>query len=462
MIVMKFGGTSIGDAAKLTNAAELVEANLEKTPAVVVSAMAGVTNLLIDTTRDAAQGKATSVKRAVGELSKKHETAAEQSLKQPDTVLQEVRRIIGSLKPLYESIGVLGEFTPRSLDLISSYGERLSSLLLANILIERGVSSEPIPTADLVITDDNFGSANVDFKVTRARVAKKVKPMLREGVTPILTGFLSGTEKGVVTTLGRNGSDYSASIIAACLKAEEVWIWSDVDGVLTADPKLIAEAKTVPELSYREAADLSYFGAKVLHPKSILPAVEGGIPIRIKNAFKPEVEGTVVKAETVRDKKPIRGITSIRNLSLVNVEGAGMVELSNVAARVFSAVAELGINVYVISQASSEHSICFVVNKGDAPKIVRVLKREFSERIMHRDIDEVSVMDGIAIVAVVGEGMIGTLGIAGRVFGILGKSKVNVVAIAQGASELNISFIVKEGDLTKAVACLHREFGLEK
>lgn len=462
MIVMKFGGTSIGDAEMLLNAAKIVKSYHSKKPVVVVSAMGGVTDLLIETAQKASQGDVATMDRNMHLLFKRHAGVANSVLKTSEPVLSAIKTKIDTLKTLYISISTLGELTKRSLDLVMSHGEDLSSFLFASVLNELGVKAEQVLTDSILITDDTFGSAVVDRELTAKHVQERLKALFSEGITPVITGFIGGTAEGIVTTLGRSGSDYTASIIGASINAEEIWIWTDVDGIMTADPRLIKNAKTIPEISYKEAAELSYFGANVIHPKTMLPAVEKNIPIRVKNTFNPDFSGTVIKKEASKSGKMVSGITSIKNLSLITVEGAGMMGVPGIAGKVFSVVAKNKANVLMISQASSEHSICFLLDKEDASRVVKSLKEAFANHILLKNIDTISVIDNVAIVAVVGENMGGTPGVAGRVFNELGENQVNIMAIAQGSSEINISFVVKEKDLEKAVRSVHEGFGLSR
>jgi aspartate kinase len=276
---------------------------------------------------------------------------------------------------------------------------------------------------------------------------------------PVVTGFIAATADGVTTTLGRGGSDYSAAILGSCLDSDEIWIWTDVNGVLSADPRVVPEAHTLPYISYNEAAELSYFGAKVLHPKTMLPAMERNIPIRTLNSFEPQHPGTLVGAKS-NNGHAVRGITAIRDLSQVTVEGRGMMGVPGVAARVFTAVAHEEISVLMISQASSEQSICFVIRKQDADRAIAALERAFEPERARRNVDRIWAQDAVAIVAIVGAGIRGTPGIAAKIFGSLGKREINVISIAQGSSEYNISLVVKQDDAHEAMRAIHQEFEL--
>jgi len=282
-------------------------------------------------------------------------------------------------------------------------------------------------------------------------------PMLEGGQVPVITGFIGATARGVTTTLGRGASDLSASIIGACLDSEEIWIWTDVDGVLTADPRIVPEARSLPEISYGEAAELAYFGAKVLHPKTMLPALGSNIPIRIKNTFRPEHPGTLITASAPSSPVGIRGITSVKGMALVTVQGHGMLGVPGVAAKVFSTVAREGISVLMISQSSSEQNICFVVPASSAERVIAALEGEFALERQRQDIDQIWAQNSVGIVAVVGAGMKGVPGIAARVFNALGSRNINVICIAQGSSEHNLSFVLAEPDIDEAVRAIHAD-----
>ncbi len=332
--------------------------------------------------------------------------------------------------------------------------------VFAAALHSQGVATKPVEATTLIVTDDNYGGATPLMDETRARVQAHLVPLLAEGITPVVTGFIGATPAGIVTTLGRGGSDYTAAILGNCLDSREVWIWTDVDGVMTADPRVVSEARTLPAISYAEAAELSYFGAKVLHPKTILPALEKGIPIRIVNTFNPGHPGTLVVAEAEPTGKAVKAITAIKGLSLITVEGRGMIGVPGIAAKVFSAVAREGISVLMISQSSSEQNICFVIPQEANGRALRALEREFELELARRNVDRIWAQGEVAIVAVVGAGMKGTPGIGAKVFGALGRNAINVISVAQGSSEYNISLVVGEKDVDDAVRYIHQEFQL--
>lgn len=478
MIVMKFGGTSVGDVESIAQATQIVRravtgdsaglggiAQTGESPqpvVVVVSAMSGVTDSLVKAATSAANRDGQTFRQVKEALFEKHRTVIEALVgdKARSALLDEIETLLHEFESLCQSIYILGELTPRGLDAVSSLGERLLVRVFAAAMQSLGVEAKPVEATTLIVTDDNYGGATPLMAETRARVQAYLLPLLAKGITPVVTGFIGATPAGIVTTLGRGGSDYTAAILGNCLDSGEVWIWTDVDGVMTADPRVVPEARTLSEISYAEAAELSYFGAKVLHPKTILPALEKGIPIRIVNTFNPDHPGTLVVAEAEPTGKAVKAITAIKGLSLVTVEGRGMIGVPGIAAKVFSAVAREGISVLMISQSSSEQNICFVIPQEANGRALRALEKEFELELARRNVDRIWAQGEVAIVAVVGAGMKGTPGIGAKVFGALGRNGINVISVAQGSSEYNISLVVDEKDVDNAVQYIHQEFGL--
>jgi aspartate kinase len=324
---------------------------------------------------------------------------------------------------------------------------------------ELGLASESVVASELIVTDTFHGGADPLMEETRRKAQSHIFPMLEKGCVPIVTGFIGATKEGELTTLGRGGSDYSATILGAALDAEEVIIWTDVDGVLTADPRLISEARTIPNISYREAAELAFFGAKVLHPKTLKPVVEAAIPVWIRNSFAPSNRGTKITPKG-GSNLGVKALTAIRDVTLISLGGPGIVGVPDVVGRTFSTIAAMRASVLLISQSSSQNDICFSVSSADAERTIQALRDEFAQDLMHQKVEHINVNPNIAIVAVVGENMRGTPGIAGRTFQALGMENVNIIAIAQGSSESNISFVIEEHDVKKALLATHREFGL--
>lgn len=465
-LVMKFGGTSVGSADALTLATQIIEEAHEKYPRVVVvtSAMSGVTDLLLKSASLAAQGNIDSLPEAESKLREKHFSAADALIKDEKrckAVKGEINCLIELLVDLCRAIAVLGEDSPRALDAVASLGERMNVRLLAAIAQEAGIKAKAIETTEFIFTNAHYQNAHPDFKVTTETSRAVLNPLLDEDIVPIVTGFIGATPEGVITTLGRGGSDYTAAIIGSVLPADDVWIWTDVDGVMTADPRLVPAAKTLPEISYSEIAELAYYGAKVLHPKTIRPLVEAGIGLRICNTFNPAHPGTRLIAngrsngKAQRGERVIKAVTAIRQQKLVTIEGRGMLGVPGVAARAFGAVASTGTSVPLITQASSEQSICFAIPTESADQVLASLQRNFAIEISERDIDQVWATDDVSIITVVGIGMRHTPGVAGRIFSQLGHKNVNVLAIAQGSSEVSISLVVDSADTEEAVRALH-------
>jgi len=462
MLVLKFGGTSVGNTQAFAQVAQIVKRTRERDPNIVVvtSAMSGVTNTLIHAAQAAAAGHEQPYREARSDLLLKHQLVAGQLIEDGVERAAYGRLIderLRAFERLCQSIYVLGELTARGLDVVSGLGERMAAPLLAAVLRGQGIPAEWVDAAEIIVTDDTFGAAVPLLEPTCARTQARLRPLLEEGKVPVVTGFVAATANGVPTTLGRGGSDYSAAILGACLNADEVQIWTDVNGIMTADPRIVPHAHTLPELTYIEAAELAYFGAKVLHPKTILPAIEASIPIRVANTFDPDGPSTLIVREA-SNGGAVKAITAIKHLTLINVEGRGMIGVPGIAARTFKAVAGVGANVLMISQSSSEQSICFAVPEADTPAVVAALEKELAQELSRHFIDRVRAMHNIVIIAVVGAGMRGTPGIAGRVFSALGEAGINVIAMAQGSSEVNISLVVSEEDAEAAVRRIHDAF----
>lgn len=475
-ITMKFGGTSVGDAEAIARVADIVRQTrdnaLHSTPdvsarqaVVIVSAMSGVTNDLIRAARTAQLGHETEVAEIIDRLRRRHLEMIAALIVEPDErsmLERESNRLLDYLQGLCRAIGVLGELTPRGLDVVSGLGERLSTPIVAGALRARGIEAEAIEATEVIVTDQLHGGANPLIDQTRERVNARLLPLIERGVVPIITGFIGAAEDGTPTTLGRGASDYSATIIGSCLDSDELWIWSDIDGVMSADPRVVPQAQTIDTLSYTEATEFSYFGAKVIHPKTILPAVEREIPLRILNSFNPTHPGTRIVPHPPPNGRVVKGITAIREVSEVTVEGRGMIGIPGIAARVFTAVADEGVNVLMISQSSSEQSICFIVPVEAARRTIQALNDAFEYDILRHNVERVWSVDDVAIIAVVGERMKGTVGIAARLFGALSAEGINILTIAQGSSEHNISLVVSGDDVDRAVRAVHATFGLGK
>jgi bifunctional aspartokinase / homoserine dehydrogenase 1 len=466
LCVMKFGGTSVGDADCVRRAAAIVQSAAAQGPVVVVvSAMSGVTNRLIRAAQSAESGEQSTFSTLIDELGRQHGTALELLVRNPQArakIHDACRQVLDELDRLLRGTSLLRELTPRALDAISGIGERLSAPLVAGAVAELGIGSFPFSATDVIVTDGHHGRAEPLMAPTRERAQARLRPLLDDGIVPVVAGFIAATSEGIQTTLGRGGSDYSATILGAALDASETIIWTDVDGVKTADPRLVPEARTISEISYNEAAELAYFGAKVLHPNTLRPVTAAGVPVWIRNSFAPERPGTKITAQGMPSGGGVKALTAIRDVTLITVGGPGIVGLPDVLARSFAATAETRTNVFLVSQSSSQNDICFVIGSADEKRALKALRDAFAPEIAEQTVEHVTANTDIAIVAVVGENMRGIPGVAGRTFTALGRENVNIMAIAQGSSEYNISLVVQESAMQRALIALHKEFRLDE
>src|SRR5580658_2783748 len=462
--VMKFGGTSVGDGSCIARVGQIVrDASRDSSVVAVVSAMSGVTNRLIDAATRCEADERSHVVEIFEILRDQHEEALAtliRSSSRRTDVAATMERIFSEGCRLCEGTALLRELTPRTLDAISSLGERLSAPLVAGAISELGLRSEAVDATELIVTDAYHGGAEPLMDLTHERSQSRLNPMLEEGIVPVVTGFIGATQQGVLTTLGRGGSDYSATILGAALDADEIIIWTDVDGVLTADPRLVPDARTIPDISYREAAELAYFGAKVLHPKTLRAVMRAGIPVWIRNSFEPERTGTKITPQGRSNGGGVKALTAVKDVTLIAVGGPGIVGVPDVVGRTFSTTSKARANVLLISQSSSQNDICFIVASSDAKRTEEALRSEFVQDVAHEKVEHITVDPNSAVVAVVGEKMHGTPGVAGRTFSALGREGVNIIAIAQGSSECNISFVVEEQHMKAALGALHQEFAL--
>jgi len=460
-LVMKFGGTSVGTPEAMAQSIQIVQKASASWPRLVAvtSALSGITDLLLATASKAAAGETAAIDAAAAQILERHEAMIAALVPQPELskpLQAEIQTLVAHFDSLCQAIAVLGEASPRALDAVASLGERLAVRILAAGLHSACCPAQAVDASRLIVTDDVYQAAHPNFEATGEATRGVLNPLLDAGQIPVVTGFIGATPGGIITTLGRGGSDYTAAILGAALPADEVWIWTDVDGVMTADPRLVPEARTISVLSYREVAELAYFGAKVLHPLTIRPVIEAGIGLKVLNTFNPDHPGTNIVAErSHHNHSVIQAVTMIKDLRLVTVEGRGMLGVPGVAARTFGAIASTHTSVPLISQASSEQSICFAVPSSAAAGVVASVEHEFRHELERRDIDRVWAGDEVVIISVVGAGMIHTPGVAGRVFSTLGSNQFNVIAIAQGSSEVSISFIVDAKDGKAAVKALH-------
>jgi len=461
-LVMKFGGTSVGSPDAISQAAQIVASTSPKwtRTVVVVSAMSGVTNALLQSAVFAQSGDEEAYSAQVDQLRDRHrETIRILFPKNGErtALLATIDRYIAELNAYCRSIHVLGEVTHRGLDTIVSLGERMNARIVAAVLRTHLLDSQALDATNLIITDDAFQNAMPLMALTRTRIQERLSPLLEEGVIPVITGFIAANQDGVTTTLGRGGSDYTAAILGDCLDADEVWTLTDVNGVMTADPRVVEDARVISEISFNEISELAYFGAKVLHPKTIRPVLERDIPLWVKNTFNPDHPGTRIIRNPSRAPGTITAVALIRDLSMVTVEGRGMLGVPGIAARTFSAVAQTGASVLMISQASSEQSICFVIPTTTSHNVIKSLEQEMALELSRRDIDHIRAQDDVVIVTAVGAGLRDTPGVAARIFGALGESGINVIAIAQGSSEFSISLVVRAEDGETAMFNIHKD-----
>jgi aspartate kinase len=459
-LAMKFGGTSVGSAEAHAQASNIVleQARSWDRLVVVVSAMSGVTDALVKGARTAASGDNRTYRALVADLRVRHYRAVDELLDpngERAQVLATVDEYLDEFAAFCHSVYVLGEVTPRAMDAITSLGERINARILAAVLRQNGAQSEAVDATELIVTDNKFQNAVPLVDATRERIVARLSPQLDAGVIPIVTGFIGATADGITTTLGRGGSDYSAAILGDCLDADEVWIWTDVDGVMTTDPRIVPDAQVLPVLSYNEVSELAYFGAKVVHPRTIRPVVERGIPLWVKNTFNPTHSGTRINTETESSPSTVKAVTAIEKLSMVNVEGRGMMGVPGIAARTFAAVASQGASVLMITQASSEQSISFFIPTETVERVVNAIEEEMALELARKDIDRVWSMDDVVIVTAVGSGLRTTPGVGARIFGALAQAEINVIAVAQGSSECSISLAVAAEDAANAVRQIH-------
>lgn len=458
MRVLKFGGTSVGTVQSITEVVEIIQKKSTKSEgiAVVYSAMSGVTNKLLEAGNIAASGSS-DYQDILQTIENRHFEVVKSlvPVKSQSSILAKIKGNLNDLEDFLKGITYIKEISARTSDFLVSFGERLSTQMVAFILKEKGLKSEYIDARELIKTDNSFGFAQVDFTLTNQNITNQISD---PSVIYCITGFIGSTIEGVTTTLGRGGSDYTASIIGAALNADLIEIWTDVNGMMTADPRKVKNAFSIPEISYTEAMELSHFGAKVIYPPSLIPAFQRDIPIKVLNTFESGNPGTTITKNFVPKSFSITGISSIDDIALVNLQGNGMIGVAGVSSKVFGLMAKNRISIILITQASSEHSICFAVEPGSGDKVKRILEEGFKNEIQNGEIERVTVQFNLSILAVVGEGMKSSSGISGKLFSVLGRNGINVVATAQGSSELNISIIVSKKDLAKSLNAIHESF----
>jgi len=461
LLVMKFGGTSVGSAARMKAACDLIAAQAANRPVIaVVSAMSKITDLLLDTTRLAEADDDAGIDRNLTQLSARHLEAASELIPAADLerVTTEINELVNEFRRIVHGMQMLGYRPVRAVDEAIAAGERLSALLISEHLRARGLPAEAVNAAQAIVTDAVFNNASPLMDATREKAQARLLPILTAGGIPIVTGFNGATSDGRPTTLGRGGSDFSASILAAALEAAELWIWTDVDGIMTADPRLVPDAKILDEITYSEAAELAWAGAKVLHPRTIAPLVPHGIPVWSKNSFAPEKPGTRIVPKLTAGNSGAKAVTSMANVALVSLEPASAVGSGvHLMARALDALDRVNVEILALSSSSYRQSFCFLVRNDEIEKAVDAIKVALSLEFAHGYVNDVGVDRNVGLLAVVGEGMRGVQGLAGRIFTAISREKVNVIAIAQGSSELTISIAVRKDGLEKAVRAVHTE-----
>ena len=457
MQVLKFGGTSVANAENIKKVKEIVSQSAQGKTIVVVSALGGVTDLLLQTLALAAS-KDPGYKDVLGTIEERHLTAIRALLPvaKQSAALSKVKSELNALESFVEGAFLIGECTPQLSDKVVSFGELLSAYIIAQYFLSEGIDASFKDSRDLIKTNNAFGKAAVDFELTNQNCTDYIKGT--ESRITILPGFIASSVTGNITTLGRGGSDYTAAVVAGAISANELQIWTDVSGMFTANPKLVSQAKAIEEISYQEAMELSHFGAKVLYPPTIQPVLAKGIPIRIKNTFDPEAPGTFISKGEVQEGRTVRGISNIQDIALISLEGPGMIGIPGISKRLFEVLSQSEISVVLITQASSEHSICVGISVEEADKAEDAVNEAFAYEMTLGKIKPVIVEKDLAIIALVGDQMKSHQGLSGKMFSALGKNNVNIRAIAQGASERNISAVIAQDDVKKALNTLHEEF----
>jgi len=463
-LVIKYSGTSISTAKDVRVIAKHLNLLSKKHKIVVVcSAISGTTDDLLEISESIKKESKSKAEQLASKIINRHKQLAKQTIKKLDVqtkLLAKFDQDFTELLALIDGMVLLGEVTPRTMDYLISFGERLSIKLVSSAINDLGIKSIPLTGKEVgIVTDSNFGESKPLMDTTRLRVSKTIDALFLKKTIPVVGGFAGADQHGHVTTFGRGGSDYSATTIGFCIKADEIWLMSDVDGLMTADPKIVKNAKLLKEVSYIEAIEMALFGAKQIHPRTFEPLITKKIPMRIRNSFNIQNEGTLVIASTSPSvKNTVKCVSNVRNNGLIDIRGGSMVGTPGTAAKIFATLAKAGINVMMISQNPSESSITIVVKNADLDKAVSALELELLGKI----IKKLEVTTDIAIIALIGSGMRGTVGVASKVFSAIEKNKVNVSMITQGSSELNLAFVVKNSDTNAAVLALHDAFALDK
>ena len=461
LIVMKFGGTSVGSAERIRQAARIVEQHARQDKiVVVVSALSKVTDKIVEVLNAARAGQAPQTEEAFRQLTERHHQVMHELFEgaAPQGVGEQVKTCLTRLREFSSAVLLLGSATPQVMDMALPLGERISACLFSACLSQLGAQSEFVDSARVLITDDKFGDANPDMDSTRQQCAQVLIPLLQAKRIPVVMGYSGASAAGQITTLGRGGSDYSATILGAALNADEVWIWTDVDGVLTADPRISPEAVTLPQMTFAEAVELSYYDAKVIHRKAIRPAMERAIPVWIKNSFRPDAPGTKIQEKLPPSDCPVKAVTAVTQACLVTLTTRRDTHFAEIFGRLFLRLGHEHVDVLFSTQSSSENSLGLVLREADTEHVVRTIQKLFRTELKHGVLNPVSIHRNVAVIAVLGSGMKGTCGILGRLFSAVARTNVSVIAVAQGASELNICFAVDAARANEVLNAVHQEF----
>jgi len=464
LLVMKFGGTSMGSAERIKVAAQICLEQKRKRPVVaVVSAMSKITDLLLDSLRKAEAGDESGLDFNLHKLRERHHEACAELLdsERRSIALTGVDSLLADFRRICHGVRILGERPPKSVDEAIAIGERLSSLMMAEYFESVGVPSRAVSGADVIVTDAVFGGASPIMEETRKAAPSKLGPMFERGEIPVVTGFNGATADGRPTTLGRGGSDFSASILAAALDAAELWIWTDVDGIMSADPRLVPDAHVLDQVTYAEAAELAYNGAKVLHPRTLAPLVERRIPVWSKNSFNVNHPGTRIVPVLETSYPGPRAVTSMRGVALISLEPASAaISGTRMMARALDSLAAANAEVLTFSSSSYRQNFCFLIRHEELDSVMETLEGSFALELAHGYLKPIEVDENVGLLAVVGEGMRGTAGLAGRIFSAISQQNVNIIAIAQGSSEITISIVVHKDGLESAVRAVHAQCGM--
>ena len=458
---MKFGGTSVGDAERFRGVATILrQAAQRDRVVVVVSAMAGVTDLIVRTLQAATASSQPAVEDLLGQIKQRHHAVLAELFPgdSREAVRGRVEDVLQQLREFCHALSLLRSSTPQVLDVALPMGEKMSAQILAAYLEQVGAKAAYVDAVTVLVTDEKFGDASPDMEGTRRKCQQVLLPLLERGVVPVVTGYCGATAKGQPTTLGRGGSDHSATILGAALASDEIWIWTDVNGVLTADPRVCSEATTLPEITYAEAIELSYYGAKVIHRRAVWPAMQTGIPLWIKNSFAPQMAGTRIATSVAPIGSPVKAVTAVTQASLLTLTTRRDVHFAEIFGRLFLRLAHEHVDVLFSTQSSSENALGLVFREQDTEHVLGVIHRLFRNELKHGILNQVSVQRDIAVIAVLGETMKGTFGILARLFAAVAGRNVSVIAVAQGASELNICFAVPAAAANDVVHAVHQEF----